>query len=96
VGHKATRERTEPMSQEADTTVPDENDDNLEEDDLFGDKEQSEEDELEAGLESDIGENEDEAEAGKEVEELDDDFEGEDGEEPWGIDEYTAEGYAPP
>jgi hypothetical protein len=96
VGHKATRERTEPMSQEAVTTVPDENEDNLEGDELFGDEEQSEVDELEDGLESDIGEGEDEAEARKEVEELDDDFEGEDGEEPWGIDEYTAEGYAPP
>jgi hypothetical protein len=28
--------------------------------------------------------------------ELEEKSEGEDGEEPWGIDEYSAEGYAPP
>jgi hypothetical protein len=28
--------------------------------------------------------------------ENEDNFEGEDGEGPWGIDEYMAEGYAPP
>ena len=27
---------------------------------------------------------------------IEEEFDGEDGEEPWGIDEYTAEGYAPP
>ena len=44
VGHRATRERTDPISQEADTTIPDENKDNFEADSL-GDGEQLEEDE---------------------------------------------------
>jgi hypothetical protein len=96
VGHKATRERTERMSQETDTIVPDENVDNFEdESESMGDGEQSEEDEASSG--SDVGEGDhDEAEARGDVGELDDDFDGEDGEEPWEIDEYTAEGYAPP
>jgi hypothetical protein len=91
VGHRGTRERTEHMSQEVDMTVPDEN----EEDESFGDGEEFEEDE--GSSESDIGEgDDDEAETRKEVGEPEDKFDGEDGEEPWGIDEYTAEGYAPP
>ena len=44
VGHRATHERTDPISQEADTTIPDENKDNFEVDSL-GDGEQLEEDE---------------------------------------------------
>ena len=44
VGHRATRERTEPMSQEVDTTVPDKNGDNFEEDESFGNGEEFEED----------------------------------------------------
>jgi hypothetical protein len=89
VGHRATREHTEPMSQEADTTIPDKNEDNFE-DELLDDGEDSEweDDELESSSESDIGEGE--------HDEDEDDFDGEDGEEPWGVDEYTAEGYAPP
>jgi hypothetical protein len=102
VGHKATQERTEPMSQEADAMAPDEND--FEEDNLesFGDGEELEEEASEASSESDIaGEGDrdhDEAEAQKEVGELvvEEEFDGEDGEEPWGIDEYMTEGYAPP
>ena len=97
MGHRATRERTEPMSQDVDTTVPDENEDNLDEDKSFGDGEEFEEDE--GSSESDIGEDDsdhDGAETRKEVGEPEDEFDGEDGEEPWGIDEYTAEGYAPP
>ena len=89
VGHRATREHTETMSQEPDTTIPDENDseDNLE-DELLGDEQELEDEQMSSESESDIGEgNNDEAE---------DEFDGEDGEEPWGIDEYTAEGYAPP
>jgi hypothetical protein len=61
------RERTEPMSQETDTTVSDENNNNLEEDELFGDEEQLEVDELEAGLESDIGEGEMKLRLGKKL-----------------------------
>jgi len=54
VGHRATRKRTETMSQEADTTIPDENEDNFEEDESLddgGDSEQLEEDELESSSE---------------------------------------------
>ena len=40
VGHRVTRERTEAMSQEIDTTVPDENEDNFEEDESLGDGEE--------------------------------------------------------
>ena len=87
VGHKATREHTEPMSQEADTTIPDKVEDNVEEDKLLDDAEEWEDDEFESSSESEIGDGDlDEVE----------DFDGEDGEEPWGIDEYTAEGYTPP
>ena len=95
VGHRVTQERTEAMSQEADMTVPNENQDDIEEDEPFGDGEQFEEDE--GSSESDIEEGDlDEAETRKEVDEPEDEFDGEDGEEPWGVDEYTAEGYAPP
>ena len=45
--------------------------------------------------ESDIEEDHDE-ETRKNVGEPEDEFDGEDGEEPWGVDEYTAEGYARP
>jgi len=100
VGHKATHERTEPMSQEADTTVPDDNEDDIEEDGSFGDGESEEEgpgsDGDNPGEQSDGDGDSDEAEAGEEAGELEDDFDGEDGEEPWEIDKYTAEGYAPP
>ena len=83
------------MSQEADTTVPNENQDDIEEDKPFGDGEQFEEDK--GSSESDIEEGDlDEAETRKEVDKPEDEFDGEDGEEPWGVDEYTAEGYAPP
>jgi hypothetical protein len=85
VGHRATREHTEPMSQDADTTIPDENEENFE-DESLGDGDQLEDDEMSS--ESDIGEGD--------LDEAEDEFDGEDGEEPWGIDEYTAEGYAPP
>ena len=90
VGHKATREHTEPMSQEADTTIPDNVEDNVEEDKLLDsdDAEEWEDDEFESSSESEIGDGD--------FDEAEDDFDGEDGEEPWGIDEYTAEGYAPP
>ena len=91
VGHKATREHTEPMSQEGDTTIPDKVEDNLEEAELLDDAEEWEDDELESSnssSETDIGEGD--------FDEAEDNFDGEDGEEPWGIDEYTAEGYAPP
>ena len=90
VGHKATREHTEPMSQEADTTIPDNVEDNVEEDKLLDsdDAEEWEDDEFESSSESEIGDGG--------FDEAEDDFDGEDGEEPWGIDEYTAEGYAPP
>jgi hypothetical protein len=85
------------MSQEAGKTVPDENEDNFEEDESFGDGEPEED---EANSKSSIGEGDyyDETEARKDVGELEGEFEGEDGdsEEPWGIDEYSAEGYAPP
>ena len=97
MGHRATREHTEPMSQDVDTTVPDENEDNLDEDKSFGNGEEFEEDE--GSSESDIGEDNldhDGAETRKEVGEPEDEFDGEDGEEPWGIDKYIAEGYAPP
>ena len=99
MGHRATRERTEPMSQEVDMTIPDENEDNFEEDKSFGDGEEFEEDE--GSSESDIREGDsdhDEAETRKEFGEqlAEDKFDGEDGEELWGIDEYIAEGYAPP
>ena len=91
VGHRATHEHTKPMSQEAGTeTVPDENEDNFEGDESFGNGEQSEEDE--ANSESSIGEGDYDETVG----ELEDEFEGEDGEEPWGIDEYSAEGYSAP
>jgi hypothetical protein len=52
----------------------------------------------EAKSESSIGEGDyyDETEARNDVGELEDESEGADGEEPWGIDEYSAEGYAPP
>ena len=88
VGHKATREHTEPMSQEADTTIPDKVEDNVEEDKLLDsdDAEEWEDDEFESSSESEIGDGD--------FDEAEDD--GEDGEEPWGIDEYMAEGYAPP
>jgi hypothetical protein len=59
-------------------------------DESFGDGEQSEEDE--ANSESSIGEGDYDETVG----ELEDEFEGEDGEEPWGIDEYSAEGYSGP
>ena len=87
VGHKATREHTEPMSQEADTTIPDKVEDNVEEDKLLDDAEEWEDDIFESSSESEIGDGD-----------LDkvEDFDGEDGEEPWGIDGYTAEGYPPP
>jgi hypothetical protein len=95
VGHRATREHTKPMSQESDTTIPDENEDRDSESESLGDGEQLEEDE--SSSESDFGEGDrDEAEARKDVGDIEDEFDGEDGEEPWGIDEYTAEGYAPP
>ena len=97
MGHRATHERTEPMSQDVDTTVPDENEDNLDEDKSFGNGEEFEEDE--GSSESDIGEDDsdhDGAETRKEVGKPEDEFDGEDGEELWGIDKYTAEGYAPP
>jgi hypothetical protein len=97
VGHRATREHTDPISQESDVTIPDENEDSFEEDELLGDGGQLEEDE--SSSESDFGEGDHgEAEARKDVGELEDEleFDGEDGEEPWGIDEYTTEGYAPP
>ena len=90
VGHRATRKRTETISQEADTTIPNENEDNFE-DDETGNSEQLE-DELESSSESDIGDEE----TRKDVGEPEDEFDGEDGEEPWGVDEYTAEGYACP
>ena len=92
VGHKATREHMEPMSREADTTIPDNFEDNhdIEEEGSLGDGEQWEDDELETSSESDIGEGE------HDKPEVEEEFDGEDGEEPWGIDEYTAEGYAPP
>ena len=90
VGHRATRKHTEAMTQEADTTIPDKNEDNSEEDET-GDSEQLEDSELELSSESDIGE-----ETRKDVGEPEDEFDGEDGEEPWGVDEYTAEGYARP
>ena len=45
VGHRVTRERTEAMSQEVDTTVLDENEDNFEDDKSYGDGEELEEDE---------------------------------------------------
>ena len=90
MGHKATHEHTEPMSQEADTTIPDKVEDNVEEDKLLDsdDAEEWEDDEFESSSESEIGDGD--------FDEAEDDFDGEDGEEPWGIDEYTAEGYAPP
>jgi len=94
VGHRATRERTEPMSQEADTMVPNNGND----DELFGDGEQQSDEE---GSESDSSEGsdrdgaEEEAEVGEEAGGQDD-FDGEDGEEPWEVDEYMAEGYAAP
>ena len=77
---RATRKHTETMSQEVDTTIPDENEDNFE-DDETGNSEQLE-DELELSLESDIGEDHDE-ETRKNVGEPEDKFDGEDGEEPW-------------
>ena len=88
MGHKATREHTEPMSQEADTTIPDKVEDNVEEDKLLDsdDAEEWEDNEFESSSESEIGDGD--------FDKAEDD--GEDGEEPWGIDEYTAEGYAPP
>ena len=93
VEHRATRECTDPISQEADTTIPNENEDNFEVNSL-GNGEQLEENE--SSSESDIGEgDQDEAETMKDVG-IEEEFDGEDGEEPWGIDEYTAEGYAPP
>ena len=58
VGHRATRKHTETMSQEADTAIPDENEDNFK-DDETGNSEQLE-DELESSSESDIGEDHDE------------------------------------
>ena len=90
MGHRATHKHTETMSQEADTTIPDENEDNFE-DDETGNSEQLE-DELESSSKSDIGENHDE-ETRIDVGEPEDKF---DGEEPWGVDEYIAEGYAHP
>ena len=93
MGHRATCERTDPIPQEADMTIPDKNKDNFEVNSL-GDGEQLEEDE--SSSESDIGEgDQDEAETMKDVG-IEEEFDGEDGEEPWGIDEYMAEGYAPP
>ena len=89
VGHRATRKHTKHMSQEADTTIPDKNDDDFVEDEIVSEEEQWEDNDSETSSESsDIrkGDHED----------VDDEFDGEDGEEPRGIDEYTAEGYAPP
>jgi hypothetical protein len=88
VGHRATGEHTEHMSQEADMTIPDENEDedHFEEAESLNDGERLEDDEWSS--DSDIGEGDDD--------EVEDKFEGEDGQEPWGIDEYTTEGYAPP
>ena len=80
MGHRATRECTDPISQEADTTIPDENKDNFEVDSL-GDREQLEEDIREG--------DQDKAETMKDVG-IEEEFDGEDGEEPWGIDKYTA------
>jgi hypothetical protein len=71
------------MSQETDTTIPNEKEDNFEE--SLGDGEQLED--YGTSSESDIEEGGDD--------EDEDELDGEDGEEPWGIDEYTAEGYAP-
>ena len=73
-------------------TIPDKNKDNFEEDKSLSDGEEWEDDldhdEHEASSESDIGEGD--------HDKVEDEFDGEDGEEPWGIDEYMAEGYAPP
>jgi len=86
------------MSQEADTMVPDENNNDGNDDELFGDGEQQSDEE---GSESDSSEGsagdgaDEEADAGEEAGGQDD-FDGEDGEEPWEVDEYMAEGYAPP
>ena len=85
VGHRATREHTDLLSQEADTTIPDKKEDNLE-DESLGEGELWEDDETSS--ESDIGESD--------HDEVEDEFDGEDGEEPWGVDEYAAEGYAAP
>ena len=90
VGHKATREHTEHMSQEADTTIPDKNEDKFEEYEFLDNEEEDDEYESSSSSESDIGEGD------SDHDEVEDDFDGEDGDEPWGIDEYTAEGYAPP
>ena len=85
VGHMATRERTETMSQDADMNIPEENEEDFEEDDSesldSGDAEQLD-DEWSTDSDIEVGDSE-----------LEDEFEGE---EPWGVDEYTAEGYAPP
>ena len=65
VGHRATCERTDPIPQEADMTIPDKNKDNFEVNSL-GDREQLEEDK--SISESDIGEgDQDEAETMKDV-----------------------------
>ena len=90
MGHRATHEHTEPMSQKAGKTVPNKNEYNFEGDESFGNREQSEEDE--ANSESSIREGDYDETVG----ELEDKFEGKDGKEPWGIDEYSAECYAPP
>jgi hypothetical protein len=99
VGHMSTRERTETMSQEVDMMVPDEDEDNIGGDDPsgFGLDQQSEEEPLgsDEDEEGPDGDEDDGSEAGEKSGEQDD-FDGEDGEEPWEIDEYTAEGYAPP
>ena len=65
MGHRATCERTDPIPQEADMTIPDKNKDNFEVNSL-GDREQLEEDK--SISESDIGEgDQDEAETMKDV-----------------------------
>ena len=89
VGHRATREHTESMSQEADTTIPDENEEIFEDDALQEEEGPGEEwEDDESSSESDVEEGE--------HSEVEEDLDVEDGEEPWGINEYTAEGYAPP
>jgi hypothetical protein len=82
VGHKATHKHTESMSQEADTTIPNKMEDNFEE--SLGNREQLED--YETGSESNMEEGDEDGD--------EDEFDVEDGEETWGIDEYTAEGYA--